>query len=156
MLFGNELFCILKMLSLFCNVLVGGFFNIIFIFSSAIFLGTGKTQTGVKVAYLFAQMNRNCASAGAVRRQVLYCGPSNGAIDVAASTYTDNTFVTFLPVVRLRRCSGRWVLPVNVPSQLSILSICQFNSIHFCAFDLNFQDNVPTKSRWCYQLELYM
>ena len=48
--------------------------------------GTGKTQTAVKLAYWFVQMNRRRDSDGTTRRQVLYCGPSNGAVDVAAST----------------------------------------------------------------------
>ena len=50
--------------------------------------GTGKTQTAGKLAYWFVQMNRrrDNGSDGTTRRQVLYCGPSNGAVDVAAST----------------------------------------------------------------------
>ena len=44
--------------------------------------GTGKTLTGVKLVYWFVQMNKlqseNC-------RPVLYCAPSNSAVDVAMS-----------------------------------------------------------------------
>lgn len=47
-------------------------------------LGTGKTVTAIKIAYWFAQLNAR-SEAGASKRQVLYCGPSNSAVDVAMS-----------------------------------------------------------------------
>jgi len=47
--------------------------------------GTGKTLTGVKLVYWFVQMNKEHAHAGGVHRQILYCGPSNSSVDVAAS-----------------------------------------------------------------------
>jgi len=47
--------------------------------------GTGKTLTGVKLVYWFVQMNKEHGRSGGVRRQTLYCGPSNSSVDVAAS-----------------------------------------------------------------------
>ena len=42
--------------------------------------GTGKSETGAHMAYIFARLNRNSVfSAG---NCVLYCGPSNKAVDV--------------------------------------------------------------------------
>ena len=51
------------------------------------FPGTGKTFTGVKLAYHFVEMNKILAAGddGGEQQQVLYCGPSNTAVDVAAS-----------------------------------------------------------------------
>jgi hypothetical protein len=49
-----------------------------------VLLGTGKTVTAIKIAYWFAQLNAK-SEAGASKRQVLYCGPSNSAVDVAMS-----------------------------------------------------------------------
>ena len=57
------------------------------------FLGTGKTVTGVHIAYWFAKMNKNrkpsvnqdgeeCSGS-----LVFYCGPSNKSVDVVARTY---------------------------------------------------------------------
>ncbi len=49
--------------------------------------GTGKTITAIKIAYWFAQLNNTKASENAGkeirRKQVMYCGPSNSAVDVA-------------------------------------------------------------------------
>ena len=44
------------------------------------FLGTGKSETGAHLAYFFALQNRGCKS-------VLYCGPSNKAVDVVHGKY---------------------------------------------------------------------
>lgn len=44
-------------------------------------LGTGKTLTGVEVACQFVALNRREGTGG----QVLFCAPSNHAVDVAAS-----------------------------------------------------------------------
>jgi len=44
-------------------------------------VGTGKTLTGVKIAYWFVQRNKSCKSGA--RKQVLFCGPSNNSVDVA-------------------------------------------------------------------------
>jgi len=49
--------------------------------------GTGKTVTGIKVAYWFVRMNKDSKSNGGSHGQVLYCGPSNSSVDVAASEY---------------------------------------------------------------------
>jgi len=47
-------------------------------------LGTGKTLIGVKIAYWFF-VERNAATIHSGRRkQVLFCGPSNYSVDVAA------------------------------------------------------------------------
>ena len=45
------------------------------------FQGTGKTWTGVEIACQFATLNRKQGNRG----QVLFCAPSNHAVDVAAS-----------------------------------------------------------------------
>ena len=45
------------------------------------FQGTGKTWTGVEIACQFAAVNRKQGNGG----QVLFCAPSNHAVDVAAS-----------------------------------------------------------------------
>ena len=50
--------------------------------------GTGKTVTGVRLAYLFAEINRRLPTQrtkNGARAQVLYCGPSNKSVDVVAS-----------------------------------------------------------------------
>ncbi|XP_019640358.1 PREDICTED: helicase with zinc finger domain 2-like [Branchiostoma belcheri] len=47
--------------------------------------GTGKTVTGVHIAYYLAQMNKliqSVSAEGMYPPQVLYCGPSNKAVDV--------------------------------------------------------------------------
>lgn len=48
-------------------------------------VGTGKTLTAIKLVYWYVQINRKSA-VGESRGQVLYCGPSNSSVDVAAST----------------------------------------------------------------------
>lgn len=45
------------------------------------FVGTGKTCTAAQVAYQLAALNRREGNGG----QVLFCAPSNHAVDVAAS-----------------------------------------------------------------------
>ncbi len=40
--------------------------------------GTGKSETGAHIAYVFAMLNRTLPN----RKCVLYCGPSNKAVDV--------------------------------------------------------------------------
>ena len=42
-------------------------------------IGTGKTVTGVHIAYWFAQKYKNS--------MVFYCGPSNKSVDVVARKY---------------------------------------------------------------------
>ena len=51
--------------------------------------GTGKTVTGVRLAYLFAKRNRDLVGKSvpggkSIPPQVLYCGPSNKSVDVVA------------------------------------------------------------------------
>ena len=51
--------------------------------------GTGKSVTGVRLAYLFAKWNQGISGKSAeggksIPRQVLYCGPSNKSVDVVA------------------------------------------------------------------------
>ncbi|XP_033739216.1 LOW QUALITY PROTEIN: helicase with zinc finger domain 2-like [Pecten maximus] len=45
--------------------------------------GTGKTFTGIKLIYLFHQLNKMTEETGE-RRQILYCGPSNKSVDLVA------------------------------------------------------------------------
>ncbi|XP_069126954.1 3'-5' exoribonuclease HELZ2-like [Argopecten irradians] len=45
--------------------------------------GTGKTFTGIKLIYLFHQLNKMTEATGE-RRQILYCGPSNKSVDLVA------------------------------------------------------------------------
>lgn len=49
--------------------------------------GTGKTYTSVKLVYLFTQINRKLAARGKGMRTVLFCGPSNKAVDLVASEH---------------------------------------------------------------------
>ena len=57
------------------------------------FLGTGKTVTGVHIAYWFAKMNKNGIPLVTLDGKeykgsvVFYCGPSNKSVDVVARTY---------------------------------------------------------------------
>nr|XP_054758115.1 helicase with zinc finger domain 2-like [Lytechinus pictus] len=44
--------------------------------------GTGKTVTGAYLAYFFTQVNEKVPAMGKGRPQILYCGPSNKAVDV--------------------------------------------------------------------------
>ncbi len=49
-------------------------------------LGTGKSETGAHIAYVFAMLNRSLQG----RRCVLYCGPSNKSVDVVLGNYGNN------------------------------------------------------------------
>eukprot|EP00057_Strongylocentrotus_purpuratus_P023336 XP_011677810.1 PREDICTED: helicase with zinc finger domain 2 [Strongylocentrotus purpuratus] len=49
--------------------------------------GTGKTVTGAYLAYHFTQVNQNVPAMGKGRPQVLYCGPSNKAVDVISGMF---------------------------------------------------------------------
>ncbi|XP_046548202.1 LOW QUALITY PROTEIN: helicase with zinc finger domain 2-like [Haliotis rubra] len=46
--------------------------------------GTGKTYTGIKLIYLFERINKNMHQEGKdmKKKQVLFCGPSNKAVDL--------------------------------------------------------------------------
>lgn len=48
------------------------------------YTGTGKTVVGAKIAFWFAHLNRPTNISG-TKQQVLYCAPTNNAVDVAAS-----------------------------------------------------------------------
>ena len=47
--------------------------------------GTGKTNTGIKLVYLFCKINRQLQAEGKGKKTVLYCGPSNKSVDLVAS-----------------------------------------------------------------------
>ncbi|XP_070195199.1 3'-5' exoribonuclease HELZ2-like isoform X2 [Littorina saxatilis] len=47
-------------------------------------LGSGKTNTGIKLVYLFSKINRQLEAAGKGKKTVLYCGPSNKSVDLVA------------------------------------------------------------------------
>ncbi|KAJ7378347.1 helicase [Desmophyllum pertusum] len=57
--------------------------------------GTGKTITGVHIAYWFARRNSQRTEA---LPQVLYCGPSNKSVDVVAEYLMKNTDLKILRV----------------------------------------------------------
>jgi hypothetical protein len=50
-------------------------------------LGTGKTLTGIKLLYWFVHMNRMAEENGKSHAQVLFCGPSDSAVDNAVSKF---------------------------------------------------------------------
>ena len=58
-----------------------------------ILIGTGKTVTGVHIAYWFAQMNKKRSPSMEKDGEecngfmVFYCGPSNKSVDVVARMY---------------------------------------------------------------------
>lgn len=47
--------------------------------------GSGKTNTGIKLVYLFCKINRQLEAEGKGKKTVLYCGPSNKSVDLVAS-----------------------------------------------------------------------
>ena len=57
--------------------------------------GTGKTITGVRLAYIFAEINRQRRTdEPRIQPQVLYCGPSNKSVDVVAGIkYNHRSFI---------------------------------------------------------------
>ena len=59
-------------------------------------VGTGKTLIGVKIAYWFVERNKSCQSGA--RKQVLFCGPSNNSVDVAAGMALLNILLKILSV----------------------------------------------------------
>lgn len=54
------------------------------IFYEQIFLGTGKSETGAHLAYIFSLANKKIAESQPFNKKfsVLYCGPSNKSVDV--------------------------------------------------------------------------
>ncbi|XP_078692797.1 3'-5' exoribonuclease HELZ2-like [Branchiostoma floridae x Branchiostoma belcheri] len=66
--------------------------------------GTGKTVTGVHIAYYLAQMNKliqSVSAEGMYPPQVLYCGPSNKAVDVVTGYMKRITISSDLKIVRM-------------------------------------------------------
>jgi len=55
-------------------------------------VGTGKTLIGVKIAYWFVKMNKQSQT----KKQVLFCGPSNSSVDVAAGKTVNTLFINFI------------------------------------------------------------
>ncbi|VDI54193.1 Hypothetical predicted protein [Mytilus galloprovincialis] len=47
--------------------------------------GSGKTFIGIKLVYLFHQMNLKWQALGNEKKQIIFCGPSNKSIDQAAN-----------------------------------------------------------------------
>lgn len=69
-----------------------------FAWNFGLFKGTGKTVTGVHIAYLFTKLNMQLLSHESSSHntytepakappQVIYCGPSNKSVDVVACKY---------------------------------------------------------------------
>ncbi|CAG2250014.1 unnamed protein product [Mytilus edulis] len=46
--------------------------------------GTGKTYTGIKLVYLFNQINLKWKKLGNEKKQIIFCGPSNKSVDLVA------------------------------------------------------------------------
>ena len=52
------------------------------------FSGTGKTVTGAYLVYFFTEQNKLLPNRSDDKRpQILYCGPSNKAVDVITGQY---------------------------------------------------------------------
>ena len=56
-------------------------------------LGTGKTNVGIKLVYLFCKINRQLQAEGKGKKTVLYCGPSNKSVDLVASKFVYCLFI---------------------------------------------------------------
>ncbi|CAG2250010.1 unnamed protein product [Mytilus edulis] len=52
------------------------------------YLGTGKTYTGIKLVYLFNQINLKRQAMGNEKKQIIFCGPSNKSVDLVAKWMT--------------------------------------------------------------------
>ncbi|CAC5384457.1 unnamed protein product [Mytilus coruscus] len=50
--------------------------------------GTGKTYTGIKLVYLFNQINLKWKKMGNEKKQIIFCGPSNKSVDLVAKWMT--------------------------------------------------------------------
>eukprot|EP00057_Strongylocentrotus_purpuratus_P033405 XP_791308.3 PREDICTED: helicase with zinc finger domain 2 [Strongylocentrotus purpuratus] len=81
--------------------------------------GTGKTVTGAYLAYFFTQVNVNVPAMGKGRAQVLYCGPSNKAVDVISSylkkldisivrVYSDSMVEKVYPIPGMPSSHSKW------------------------------------------------
>lgn len=64
------------------------------------FKGTGKTYTGIKLVYLFMEINKQLRQNGGEHKQVVFCGPSNKSVDLVArrfySPYIENHNILIL------------------------------------------------------------
>ena len=56
------------------------------------FEGSGKSETGARIAYVFAQTNKKISNC------VLYCGPSNKSVDVVFGKIICNSYCTCMAV----------------------------------------------------------
>ena len=67
-----------------------------------IFTGTGKTVTGVHIAYWFAQLNKRRTPTVETDEEecngfmVFYCGPSNKSVDVVARMYSVLPYANYI------------------------------------------------------------
>ncbi|KAK3609924.1 hypothetical protein CHS0354_036694 [Potamilus streckersoni] len=46
--------------------------------------GTGKSYTGIKLVYLFNEINKMHERRDGIKRQIIFCGPSNKSVDLVA------------------------------------------------------------------------
>ncbi|KAL3868499.1 hypothetical protein ACJMK2_041300 [Sinanodonta woodiana] len=46
--------------------------------------GTGKSYTGIKLIYLFNEINKMHGMKDGIKRQIIFCGPSNKSVDLVA------------------------------------------------------------------------
>ncbi|KAL3868498.1 hypothetical protein ACJMK2_041299 [Sinanodonta woodiana] len=46
--------------------------------------GTGKSYTGIKIIYLFNEINKMLEKKDGMKRQIIFCGPSNKSVDLVA------------------------------------------------------------------------
>lgn len=95
--------------------------------------GTGKTITGAKIAYWFTKLNSSSRTerlpgdqpgVALTPKQVLYCAPTNNAVDVAASEWTLHHWQTeyFCDYVEMRQISlDTW--PNSVQSRIVLGTI---------------------------------
>ena len=78
-------------------------------FSSCLSIGTGKSVTGAHLAYILVKLNGR-AVRGSVKGCVVYCGPSNKAVDVVHGQFSGtivyeylNNFILFLAECDVRK-----------------------------------------------------
>ncbi|XP_076462248.1 3'-5' exoribonuclease HELZ2-like isoform X2 [Babylonia areolata] len=61
--------------------------------------GSGKTNTGIKLVYLFCKINRQLQEEGKGKKTVLYCGPSNKSVDLVARELKNKLGPEFCPKI---------------------------------------------------------
>lgn len=97
-------------------------------------IGTGKTFIGAQIAYWFTEQNRRNSpeNVSSVRRQVLFCGPSNCSVNVVASKSSTLCYYTVLTkaiAFKLQRLKHIWYFhglvslhdEINLPSNVTTL-----------------------------------